>query len=51
MQKNESILITAIRKMAEAKRIKKQLQAINQSNEARRGVTEYLPSKIEGFLM
>lgn len=49
MQKNESILITAIRKMAEAKRIKKQLQAINQSNEARRGVTEYLPSKIEGF--
>ena len=49
MQKNESILITAIRKMAETKRIKKQLQAINQSNEARRGVTEYLPSKIEGF--
>lgn len=49
MQKNESILITAIRKMAETKRIKKQLLAINQSNEARRGVTEYLPSKIEGF--
>lgn len=49
--KNESLVFAAARKIYEARRMKKQLQAIGQENEARRGVVEYLPSQLRAFLM
>ena len=49
MEKNESLVFAAARKVYEARRMKKQLHAIGQENAARRGVVEYLPSQIEGF--
>lgn len=49
MGHNESFLVTAIRSLAESRQIKQQLRAVRKTNEANRGVIEYLPSQIEGF--
>lgn len=49
MHDQESVVFTTMRRIAEAKRQRKQISLIAQGNDLRRGVTEYAPSQIEGF--
>lgn len=48
-QDNESVLLSTFRKIIEVRERRRQLKAIDEGNESRRGVIEYAPSQIEGF--